>query len=76
MCGATVLWHQKDPDDVIDVSVGLLRANDGARAQSWLSWWRRRVSFAEDVDYKRIGSEAESASQLIPVLAKGMNTSV
>ncbi|KAJ3529807.1 hypothetical protein NM208_g9593 [Fusarium decemcellulare] len=71
-CGASVFWHQKDPDDVIDISVGLLRAPEGARAENWLKWWRGRVSFVEDVDYKRDGLEAKTASQLIHMLEKGM----
>ncbi|RSL54009.1 hypothetical protein CEP54_010123 [Fusarium duplospermum] len=41
-CGDTIFWHEKSPDDVIDISVGLLRAPDGARAESWLEWWQER----------------------------------
>ncbi|KFY06101.1 hypothetical protein V491_08857 [Pseudogymnoascus sp. VKM F-3775] len=47
-CGATVFWHNTDRPELIDVSVGLFRAPDGARAESWLDWWKERVSFAED----------------------------
>ncbi|CAJ2503617.1 Uu.00g110110.m01.CDS01 [Anthostomella pinea] len=35
-CGATVFWHDGDRPELIDVSVGLLDAAEGARAESWL----------------------------------------
>jgi hypothetical protein len=47
-CGANVFWHCLQRPDLIDVSVGLLRAPEGARASSWLEWWTERVSFKED----------------------------
>ena len=47
-CGATVFWHCLERPDLVDVSVGLLRAPEGARATSWLDWWTGRVSFKED----------------------------
>ncbi|KAH7128850.1 Mss4-like protein [Dactylonectria macrodidyma] len=71
-CGATIFWHEKSPDDVIDISVGLLRAPDGARAENWLEWWQERVSFAEEADTERTGSEAKVASELISSLESGM----
>jgi hypothetical protein len=47
-CGANVFWHCLERPELIDVSVGLLRAPEGARASSWLEWWTERVSFKED----------------------------
>lgn len=47
-CGATVFWHCDQRPDLLDVSVGLLRAEEGSRAEKWLEWWRKRVSFRED----------------------------
>ena len=47
-CGATIFWHSNERPDLIDVSVGLLHAESGARAESWLEWWTDRVSFEED----------------------------
>ena len=47
-CGATVFWHSDERPEVIDVSVGLLEAGSGARAEEWLDWCTDRVSFAED----------------------------
>lgn len=47
-CGATVFWHCDERPDLIDVSVGLLRAIEGSRAEKWLEWWTERVSFKED----------------------------
>jgi hypothetical protein len=51
-CGATVFWHNTDRPELIDVSVGLFNAK-GARAEDWLHWWTKRVSFAEDRDESR-----------------------
>jgi hypothetical protein len=46
-CGATVFWHNEGRPTVIDVSVGLLDPEQGARAESWLEWWTERISFEE-----------------------------
>ncbi|KAL4893374.1 Mss4-like protein [Aspergillus ambiguus] len=46
-CGATVFWHCEERPLLIDVSVGLLQAQSGARAEELLHWHRDRVSFAE-----------------------------
>ena len=48
VCGATVFWHCEERPDLIDVSVGLLRSNSGARAEDWLEWETGRVSFKEE----------------------------
>lgn len=48
VCGATAFWHCDERPDLIDVSVGLLRASEGARAEKWLKWYPGRVSFRED----------------------------
>lgn len=48
ICGATVFWHCEERPDLIDVSVGLLRSESGARAENWLEWETDRVSFKED----------------------------
>ncbi|KAF2269571.1 hypothetical protein CC78DRAFT_434668, partial [Lojkania enalia] len=45
-CGANVFWDGRD--SLIDVSVGLLDAPSGARAEELLAWWAGRVSFEED----------------------------
>ena len=47
-CGATVFWRCDTRPDLIDVSVGLLDAEEGVRAESWLTWWTDRISFEED----------------------------
>lgn len=47
VCGATVFWHSDDRPDIVDVSVGLLDSDEGARAEDWLEWWTGRVSFEE-----------------------------
>jgi hypothetical protein len=48
ICGATVFWHCEERPDLIDMSVGLLRSESGARAEDWLEWETGRVSFKED----------------------------
>lgn len=46
-CGATVFWHCEERPLLIDVSLGLLRARSGARAEDWVEWHPGRVSFSE-----------------------------
>ncbi|PYI10560.1 DUF636 domain protein [Aspergillus sclerotiicarbonarius CBS 121057] len=46
-CGASIFWHNEERPLLIDVSVGLLRAEEGSRASGWLKWATQRVSFAE-----------------------------
>jgi hypothetical protein len=49
-CGANVFWdgwQEKGRDGLIDVAVGLLDADSGARAEEMLAWWTERVSFEE-----------------------------
>ena len=53
-CGATVFWHCDERPDLIDVGVGLLHAESGARAEAWLDWWTERVSFEEDAQNKAL----------------------
>ncbi|KAI9924119.1 hypothetical protein ASPWEDRAFT_430953 [Aspergillus wentii DTO 134E9] len=61
-CGATVFWHCQERPRIIDVSVGLLHAKSGARAEEWLEWATGRVSFAEMALEKK----------LIQMLEKGL----
>jgi hypothetical protein len=70
-CGASVFWHEDDKPDVIDVSVGLLRAGEGARAEHWLDWWIDRVSCSEEVGSGRAGWAAAAATSLVKELEKG-----
>ena len=56
-CGATVFWHSDSRPDLIDVSVGLLDAEEGARADSWLDWETERVSFQEEAQNKDLISK-------------------
>ncbi|KAL2828753.1 Mss4-like protein [Aspergillus cavernicola] len=46
-CGASVFWHCEQRPLLIDVSVGLLQADSGSRAEEWLEWTTGRISFAE-----------------------------
>lgn len=63
-CGATVFWHNLERPGVVDVSVGLLRA-EGTLARSWLTWWTGRVSFAEDALDKNLISNVQSRLSLL-----------
>lgn len=47
-CGATVFWDGDERPQIIDVAVGLLDATEGVRAESWLEWETKRLSYRED----------------------------
>jgi hypothetical protein len=47
VCGATIFWHCEWRPELLDVSVGLLDPEEGARVENWLEWWTGRVSFEE-----------------------------
>lgn len=57
-CGANIFWHCGWRPDIIDVSAGILDPALGARCESWLEWWHRRVSFRE------IGNDVRLADAL------------
>ncbi len=59
-CGATVFWYTDSRPDLIDVSVGLLDAEEGTRAGSWLQWWTDRISFEEDAPNKSLIASLKS----------------
>lgn len=47
-CSATVFFAEDERPQLLDVSVGLLDAPDGARAEGFLSWSFGKVDFKED----------------------------
>jgi hypothetical protein len=49
-CGAIVFWSETELSEtsLLDVAVGLLAADEGARAEGWLEWWTERLSWRED----------------------------
>ncbi|KAK7964086.1 hypothetical protein PG996_008225 [Apiospora saccharicola] len=71
-CGATIFWHDKSWPDLIEVSIGLLDAPEGVRAETWLDWWKGRVSFAEEAGNRRQGEVAKRAVGLIQGLEHGL----
>lgn len=71
-CGATVFWRDRWRPELVDVSVGLLDAEEGARAETWLDWWTERVSFAEDARRDRTEETARRAECLIGSLEEGL----
>ncbi|KAK1463133.1 glutathione-dependent formaldehyde-activating enzyme [Colletotrichum melonis] len=73
-CGATIFWRDSWRPDVIDVSVGLLRADEGARAETWLDWWTERCSFEEETERGRSGEPARIARRLIDGLERGLRS--
>jgi len=53
-CGATCFWWHVGRPDVIDVSIGLLDERDnGVRAEDWLKWHKKRISFIEKAKLSR-----------------------
>lgn len=59
-CGATVFWHCDERPGLIDVSIGLMAAREGARAETWLDILTGRVSFEEEaVNEQFVGSLKE-----------------
>ncbi|KAL8774545.1 MAG: hypothetical protein Q9209_000918 [Squamulea sp. 1 TL-2023] len=54
-CGATVFWwHEEREGRIIDISVGLLDAKEGAKAEEWLEWRTKKVSFEECAQNKSL----------------------
>lgn len=53
-CGATVFWHNDERPHLIDVSVGLLNARSGGRAEELLEWATERISFQEEAQNKAL----------------------
>jgi hypothetical protein len=70
-CGVTVFWHDKWRPGLIDVSVGLVHADEGARAESWLEWWIERVSFGDAEIDRDVGDDGKHFD-LIPSLKRGL----
>lgn len=62
-CGAMVFWTGEDRPELIDVAVGLLDAESGARAEDWLKWITMRVSFVEHALHKEFVESFELGLQ-------------
>ncbi len=71
-CGASVFWHDRWRPELVDVSVGLLDAGEGARAEGWLEWWVGRVSFQEEAGRDGDGGGGADGWDLIPALGRGL----
>jgi hypothetical protein len=73
MCGCNVFWQGAQRPALLDIAVGLLDAESGARAEEWLEWTADRVSFGEEahnrslvdglraglLSWKTLGSESK-----------------
>ena len=53
-CGATVFFRSMKRPKLIDVSVGLMDASSGSRAEEWLKWQLDRVSYIEDAHHTKL----------------------
>ena len=67
-CGATIFWHCDERPTLIDVSVGLLRAVEGSRAETWLEWHTERLSFKEQALDTQFAQDFETG---LSALSKG-----
>ncbi|TFK72102.1 hypothetical protein BDN72DRAFT_836691 [Pluteus cervinus] len=47
-CGATAFFWKSTEPDILQVAVGLLDADVGVRAETWLDWHRERVGYEEE----------------------------
>ncbi|KAJ5403908.1 hypothetical protein N7509_003779 [Penicillium cosmopolitanum] len=47
-CGATVFYHCDERPNIVDVSMGILRAPEGAMAENWSVWRAGRPSWPEN----------------------------
>ena len=49
-CGASIFYYTSDPSrsDVVDIAVGLLRAESGSLAHGWVRWAEGEVSHDEE----------------------------
>lgn len=67
VCGCGVFWTGQSRPELIDVAVGILDAQEGARAESWLKWVKERVSFEEEAGdvglVQEVGSRLASFKQ-------------
>jgi hypothetical protein len=60
-CGAMAFAWQADVPDLVSVSVGLLDEKDsGARAENWLEWHKRRISFEEKAISRAVAKGLEA----------------
>ena len=58
VCGAIVFWQDMVArPGIIDVAVGVLDAEEGSRAEWWLSWAKREPSYKGDAVNKRLEGE-------------------
>ena len=74
-CGATVFWHCDERPTLIDVSVGLLRAAEGSRAETWLEWHTERLSFKEQAFDTQLAQHFETGLSALSKRLPKQNTS-
>ena len=52
-------------EEMIRVSVGLLSADEGARAESWLKWWTKGIGFEKGAESERPGEEGGNRNDFV-----------
>jgi hypothetical protein len=53
-CGATVFYWNRERPDELDMTVGIMRSDDGSLALQWLDWIWGRCSFPEEATDKEL----------------------
>ncbi|KAL8967041.1 MAG: hypothetical protein Q9197_005653 [Variospora fuerteventurae] len=69
-CGATVFWHCDERPGIVDVSAGLLDAEEGARAEDWLEWATEKVSFEECAQNKALVASNKAMATTISAASR------
>jgi hypothetical protein len=62
-CGANIFWEGDFRPTLVDVAVGLLDAESGARAEEWLEWATDRISFKEEAHNPQLIAGLEKGLQ-------------
>lgn len=73
VCGATVFYgHEKAEGarECLDVSVGLMQSDSGARAEDWLEWHTDRVSYEDRADNAPFAKELSKGARQWTLLGK------
>jgi hypothetical protein len=71
-CGATVFSYKKDKPDLVRVSVGLFNAKEGARAETWLKWWTKRIGFQELAEMDRPPTDEFEQNDIVDSFARDL----
>ena len=62
-CGATAFYGTTDRPNVVDVAVGLLESDAGAKAEDWLEWRKDTISFRSGARDPKLVEEIQHGCQ-------------